>query len=63
MRRAVNGLPSPYRETFRLLLKDKTYEQIAEILQIELGTVRSRIARARKLIRKFFELHYPEYLN
>ncbi len=63
VRQAVNGLPNPYRDTFRLLLKGKTYEQIAEIQGIELGTVRSRIARARKLIQQFFETHHADYIE
>ncbi|MFQ3611043.1 MAG: RNA polymerase sigma factor [Fimbriimonadales bacterium] len=63
IRQAVNGLPEPFRETFRLLLRGKTYEQIAEVQQLELGTVRSRIARARQHIRRFFEEHYPDYIQ
>ena len=50
---AIAGLPVHYRET--LLLSDVeglSYREIAEILSIPIGTVMSRLARGRKLVRE-----------
>jgi RNA polymerase sigma-70 factor (ECF subfamily) len=49
---AIDDLPAHYRET--LLLRDveeMSYREISEILAIPIGTVMSRLARARKLVR------------
>jgi RNA polymerase sigma-70 factor (ECF subfamily) len=50
--KAITKLPEVYRET--LILRDiegLTYEEIAEILDIPGGTVRSRINRARLMLK------------
>jgi RNA polymerase sigma-70 factor (ECF subfamily) len=52
----LEKLPAPWRLV--LVLRDaeeKTYEQIAEALRIELGTVRSRLARARSSLKDCIE--------
>ena len=47
----VDGLPEPYRETMRLqIFEDLDYETIAERLGVPVGTVRSRLAKARELL-------------
>lgn len=47
----VDGLPEPYGETMRLqIFEDLDYETIAERLGVPVGTVRSRLARARELL-------------
>lgn len=51
IREAIEGLPSHYRDT--VMLRDverRSYEEIAEELDIELNTVRSRLARGRALL-------------
>jgi RNA polymerase sigma-70 factor (ECF subfamily) len=50
---AIDKLPPHYREPF-LLREDQqlTYEEIAEVLGVRIGTVKSRINRARALLRE-----------
>lgn len=50
---AIDKLPPHYREPF-LLREDQqlTYEEISEVLGIRIGTVKSRINRARALLRE-----------
>lgn len=58
IRRAVAALPQRYRSA--LVLRDiegLEYEQIAEILRLPLGTVKSRINRARNLLREKLRAH------
>lgn len=53
---AINDLPEHYREPF--LLREKqgfTYEEISEVLGIKIGTVKSRINRARAGLRQSLE--------
>ena len=48
---ALSKIPSKMREVFLLCdLEGYTYEEIAEITDIPIGTVRSRLHRARKLL-------------
>lgn len=50
---AVDRLPSHYREPFILReMEQMSYEDIADILGIRLGTVKSRINRARARLRE-----------
>jgi len=49
----VDQLPPLYREALILRnVEDMSYEQIAEVLDCKLGTIKSRIARAREELRK-----------
>ena len=51
VRDALEALPEPYRETMLLRVDDELdYEQISEILGVPVGTVRSRLAKARSLL-------------
>jgi RNA polymerase sigma-70 factor, ECF subfamily len=52
MKRVVDDLPVHYRETLLLCeVEEMSYQEIAEILSIPIGTVMSRLARARKAVR------------
>jgi len=52
LRAAVGSLPEPHRETLLLKLHhDLSYEEIAEVLGIPIGTVRSRLHHAVSLLR------------
>jgi RNA polymerase sigma-70 factor (ECF subfamily) len=49
----IDGLPQPYAETLRLqIFDDLDYEGIAARLQVPVGTVRSRLAKAKELLRQ-----------
>jgi RNA polymerase sigma-70 factor (ECF subfamily) len=50
---ALQQVPEPYRTALVLRdLEDMSYEEIAEVLTISLGTVKSRITRGRHALRK-----------
>jgi len=53
MQRAIDDLPVHYRETLLLCeVEEMSYQEISEILSIPIGTVMSRLARARKAVRE-----------
>lgn len=53
IQREVDSLPEEFRAALILSdLKDMKYKEIAEALSIPVGTVMSRLHRARKLLRK-----------
>lgn len=50
---ALEGLPVHHREILLLCeVEEMSYQEIAEVLSIPIGTVMSRLARARKAIRQ-----------
>ncbi|MCK4574693.1 MAG: sigma-70 family RNA polymerase sigma factor, partial [candidate division Zixibacteria bacterium] len=50
---AIGSLPEKYREVIEYRHKDdKSYEEIADLLNIPVGTVKARIFRARELLKK-----------
>lgn len=50
---AIDDLPERYKEVIIFRHKDdKTYEEIADLLGIPVGTVKARIFRARELLKK-----------
>jgi len=59
VQRAIENLPVHYRETLLLCeVEQMSYEEIAKILSVPIGTVMSRLARARKAVRE--TLHREE---
>lgn len=60
---AVNALGEPYRNVIILAdIEDFKYDEIAKILDIPVGTVRSRLHRARKLLKDQL-VHYAASLG
>lgn len=49
---AINALPASFRAVVLLDLEDFSYEEIAALLDLPIGTVRSRLHRARKNLAK-----------
>lgn len=53
IREAIEQLPDEYRDTVILAdLNDFSYQEISEMLQVPIGTVRSRLSRGRRLVQK-----------
>jgi RNA polymerase sigma-70 factor, ECF subfamily len=51
--RAIASLPEKYREALVLCdIEERSYEEISEILDLNIGTVKSRINRARNLLKE-----------
>ena len=50
---AVEQLPGKYREAFLLRdIEEMSYEEVAGVLDVPLGTVKSRVNRARLMLRE-----------
>ncbi|MEO6589335.1 MAG: sigma-70 family RNA polymerase sigma factor [Pyrinomonadaceae bacterium] len=59
--RAIATLPEKYRAPIVLRdIEGKTYDEIAEILELGLGTTKSRISRARGLLKEKLK-HYFDF--
>ncbi|HEY0522640.1 MAG TPA: sigma-70 family RNA polymerase sigma factor [Stellaceae bacterium] len=55
--RAIGQLPDEQRQVVLLIgLEGLRYEQVAEILDVPVGTVRSRLSRARETLRRLMDL-------
>jgi RNA polymerase sigma factor (sigma-70 family) len=53
---AIESLPGRYMNIIRLRhMEEKTYEEIAQILDLPLGTVKAHIFRARELLYKYLK--------
>ena len=57
----LNALPEQYRVTFNLFeIEGYSHEEIADMLNIAIGTSRSNLARAKKMLRKAYALNYTQ---
>jgi len=53
IRRAIENLPEKYRTAIMLRHhEERSYEEIAQVLDLPLGTVKARIFRAREMLKK-----------
>jgi RNA polymerase sigma-70 factor, ECF subfamily len=60
----LRQVPEPYRTTLILRdLEEMSYEEIAELLEISLGTVKSRLTRGREALRKRLATYVREVGN
>lgn len=51
---AINSLPAKYRQVIHLRhVEEKEYQEIAEMLNLPLGTVKAHIFRAREMLNKY----------
>lgn len=58
---ALNMLPKDYRLALSLrAVEDMSYEEIAKALEVKSGTVKSRIFRAREMLRRHFSGNLSE---
>jgi RNA polymerase sigma-70 factor (ECF subfamily) len=58
----LRSLAEPYRTTVILRdIEELSYEQIAEVMQTSLGTVKSRLVRGRDALRKRLERYMPAF--
>ena len=56
LRAAIDALPEKYRTVITLFhLQNKQYEEIAQVLDLPMGTVKTHLFRAKDLLRKALE--------
>jgi len=61
VRAAIEELPAEFREVIALReLEDCSYKEIADIANIPVGTVMSRLARARRQLYLILSKNYPD---
>jgi RNA polymerase sigma-70 factor (ECF subfamily) len=58
----LRQVPEPYRSTVILRdIEELSYEEIAEVTEVSLGTVKSRLTRGRDALKKRLLQHFPEF--
>ena len=58
----LRSVAEPYRTAVILRdIEELSYEQIAEVMEVSLGTVKSRLMRGRDALRKRLERHLPAF--
>jgi RNA polymerase sigma-70 factor (ECF subfamily) len=62
LERAIEGLPEKYKMAFVLRdVQELPYEKVAQIMNIPLGTVKSRVNRARAILKEKLKPRMEEY--
>jgi RNA polymerase sigma factor (sigma-70 family) len=61
MEAAIDNLPNDLKKTFTMNYKGFKYHEIAEILNIPIGTVKTRIFVARRMLRKKLRVYGEAY--
>lgn len=62
LERAIEGLPDKYKMAFVLRdVQELPYEEVAQIMNIPLGTVKSRVNRARAILKDKLQPRMEEY--
>jgi RNA polymerase sigma-70 factor, ECF subfamily len=62
MKKAIDSLPDKYKMAFILRdIEEQSYEEVAKIMNIPLGTVKSRVNRARAMLRDKLKPRMEEY--
>jgi RNA polymerase sigma-70 factor (ECF subfamily) len=62
MKKAIDSLPDKYKTAFILRdIEEQSYEEVAKIMNIPLGTVKSRVNRARAMLRDKLKPRMEEY--
>ena len=58
----LKSIAEPYRSTIILRdIEELSYEEIAEVMEVSLGTVKSRLVRGREALRKALASHLPAF--
>ena len=58
----LKSITEPYRTTVILRdIEELSYEEIAEVMDVSLGTVKSRLMRGRDALRKRLQRHLPAF--
>jgi RNA polymerase sigma-70 factor (ECF subfamily) len=58
----LKAIAEPYRTTVILRdIEELSYEEIAEVMDVSLGTVKSRLMRGRDALRKRLQRHLPAF--
>lgn len=62
LKRAIENLPEKYKTAFVLRdIEELPYDEVAKVMNIPLGTVKSRVNRARALLREKLKPRMEEY--
>lgn len=62
LKTAISSLPDKYRTAFMLRdVQEMSYEEVAQVLSVPLGTVKSRVNRARMMLRDKLQPRMEDY--